>query len=157
MGYRRYRRSTGASRLARGGRAYLRPYMRLEEGITSVDAVEFPNLDKALKRMARLRGKYKGSRGALERLSREYMKFMQGTFGDLKLIAKPKVGGRTVGVHHIIVDRQGRIVHYGIKGLRDWSGAEGSDINFYTRDGYVAEYDIVRDKPLKKSGRRRKH
>ncbi|MCE4613570.1 MAG: hypothetical protein F7C07_07050 [Desulfurococcales archaeon] len=150
----RYRRRTGARR-HKARRAYIRPYMRLEERITSVNAVEFPNLDKALKRMARLRSKYRGgSRGALEGLSREYMKFMRGTFGDLKLIAKPKVGGRTVGVHHIIIDRQGRIVHYGIKGLRNWSGVEGSDINFYTRDGYVAEYDIIRDKPLKKSGRR---
>ena len=128
MGYRRYRRRTGASRLARGRRAYIRPYMRLEERVTSVDVVEFPKLERALR---------KGSIGML-----------LGGMGDLKLIHVGKVFEerygrrvkRTTTVLDIVFDRDTlEVRHLGLKGVRGWNPDNPEMVNL------PREYDLARN------------
>ena len=111
------------------------PLPDLRISLEYVDEVEFPNLEKALRR-------------------REF-RFIRGLFGDVSIIAKPRRGGRTISVHHIVIDRKGGIAHYGVKGLRGWHGQNSNDILFYTRNGLNVEYDAVKDEFRVKKAKRK--
>jgi len=88
-------------------------------------------------------------------LRRREFRFIRGLFGDVSFIAKPRRGGRTISVHHIVIDKKGGIAHYGVKGLRGWHGQDSNDILFYTRNGSNVEYDAVRDEFRVKRAKRK--
>ena len=78
--------------------------------VTSVDEIEFPNLDKAFR---------KGR-----------VKYVIGPGGDLSLVFKARVRGETVSVLHVVFERfTGRTLHLGLKGLKGWDPLDPRKIN----------------------------
>ena len=123
----RYKRRTGARRPPRG-RIYLRPYMGLEERITSVDAVRL-------------------SRRQEKMLGRDIRAFL-GRHGDVSLILRPSVldpDPVTVSVLHIAIDSSGGVRHYGLKGLRGW------DLKNLDKVELPAEFDLLLGRLAKKA------
>ncbi|MEB3807074.1 MAG: hypothetical protein GSR73_06130 [Desulfurococcales archaeon] len=121
--------------MARRGRYVRDPLPGLEVSVEHVDEILFPSLEKALRR-------------------KHGFRFVLGAFGDVSLIVKPRLGGRTVGLHHLVIGRRGEIKHYGIKGLRGWSGRGEGDIQFYNRRGFHVEFDVIKGKWLVKEKKR---
>ncbi|MEB3780555.1 MAG: hypothetical protein GSR85_10075 [Desulfurococcales archaeon] len=121
---RRYTKKTGARRQPRERRAYIRPYMRLEERVVSVDEVSVAKLNKAMRR------------GSVKPL-------LEG-LGDLSLILRTHYKDETLMVFHLVVDRElQEIKHYGVGGLKGWNPSAPGMIEF--RIGRkVYEFDVLK-------------
>lgn len=122
------RRYVGKRAEARPGKArrYIRPYMRLEERVTSVDVVLLP------RRQEKMIGKN--------------IRAFLGRHGNVSLILRPSIlkpGPATVSVLHIVVDPSGRLKHYGLKGLRGWS------LNDLDKIELPVEFDLILGRPVK--------
>jgi len=122
------------------------------------DDVVFHYFDKAARIWERAREyeeKAKAARDPRERrkleqkakqLKKQAIGKLQGAFGDISFIVKPRKGGRSMGVHHIVFGKSGELKHYGIKGIRGWHGDPSKeDMLFYNVRGFHVEYDIFKD------------
>ena len=120
MSYRRYVRRTGARKPSMKRRIYIRPWMRLEERITSVDYNMVRYLDDGVR----------------------VVKKLVGYRGDLSMIIKSIDKGVTVSVHHIVVDRSGLVKHIGLKGVLGWDPGRPGLLEFRDKRGRPREWRV---------------